>query len=62
METTTVGELRQALKNYPDNWQVIFGCEELEFYRVKRRGEGLVQIEFNQVIYSSNEKIIATSI
>jgi predicted secreted protein len=47
METTTVGELRQALKNYPDNWQVIFGCEELEFYRVKRRGEGLVQIEFN---------------
>lgn len=62
MKTTTVGELRQALKNYPDNWQVIFGCEELEFYRTKRRGEELVQIEFNQTVYSFNGEIIITSV
>lgn len=50
MNTTTVGELREALKYYADDWQVIFGCKELEFYRTKQRGEKLVQIEFNQTV------------
>ena len=58
MKTTTVGELREALKVFPDDWQVIFGCEELEFYRTKARGEKLVQIEFNQIVYSVGDKII----
>lgn len=58
MKTTTVGELREALKIFPDDWQVIFGCEELEFCRTKKRGEKLVQIEFNQTVYSVGGKII----
>ena len=35
--------------------QVIFGCEELEFYRTKKRGEKLVQIEFNQSVGATED-------
>ena len=55
MKITTVGELREALKGYPDDWQVIFGCEELEFYRAKTRGPTLVQIEFNQSVSATSD-------
>jgi len=55
MTTTTVGDLRRALEVFPDDWQVIFGCQELEFYRTKTRGEKLVQIEFNQTVYTNDE-------
>ena len=58
MKITTVGELRAALKPFPDDWQVIFGCEELEFHRTKARGEKLVQIEFNRIIYAEGDEII----
>jgi hypothetical protein len=47
----TIGELKEKLKGLPDDYQIIFGCEELEFYRLKIRGEKLVQVEFNQNIY-----------
>jgi hypothetical protein len=55
MKKTTVKDLRDALDVYPDDWQVIFGCEELEFYRVKKRGDKLVQIEFNQTVSATSD-------
>jgi hypothetical protein len=58
MKKITVGELREALKIFPDDWQVIFGCAELEFYRTKARGEKLVQIEFSQTVYATGNSII----
>lgn len=58
MTHMTVGELKSHFEGIPNDWQVIFGCEELEFYRVKQRGERLVQIEFNQTVYTSDGKII----
>jgi len=44
----TVGELRRRLASCSDNDEIIFGCEELQFNRVKPRGDKLIQIEFNQ--------------
>lgn len=58
MKTTTVGELRKALAAYPDDWQVIFGCRELEFYRTKQRDTKLIQIEFNQTVYAREDGTI----
>jgi hypothetical protein len=58
MSTITVGELQEALKVFPSDWKVIFGCEELEFYRTKARGEKLVQIEFNKSVYVEDGKIV----
>lgn len=55
MRTLTIGELRKSLELYPDDWQVIFGCEDLEFYRTKQRGDKLVQIEFNQSFTRNSE-------
>lgn len=45
----SVRELRDALAPYPDDWELTFGG--LEFYRVKTRGENLVQIEFSQLVF-----------
>ena len=47
----TIGELRDELENWPEGDEIIFGCEELEFYRFKKRGSDTVQLEFNQTIY-----------
>ena len=44
----TVGELIEQLKGYPTNTLVDFSG--LDFYRVKQRGDLLVQIEFKQVV------------
>jgi hypothetical protein len=47
----TVAELIESLKVYPGGAQVIFGGHPgLDFYRVDKRGEDLVQIEFNQTV------------
>jgi hypothetical protein len=43
-----LGELRERLKLYPDECEVTFGSGNLQFYRVKPRGENLIQIEFSQ--------------
>lgn len=47
----TVGQLREALAMFTDDSVVIFGPDTqnnaLQFYRVKKRDEKLVQIEFN---------------
>jgi hypothetical protein len=47
----TIGELRDELEDWPEGDEIIFGCEELEFYRFKKRGADTVQLEFNQTIY-----------
>lgn len=48
----TVGELRDQLNHYSDDTEISFGCTvaavPLVFYRVKTRGEKLVQIELNE--------------
>ncbi len=44
-----LGRLREHLKLFPDNYEVMFGNGNLEFYRTKLRGENLVQIEFSQL-------------
>ena len=35
----TIGELKDELEDWPDNSEIIFGCQELEFYRFKKRGD-----------------------
>ncbi len=51
----TIGELKDTLKGWPDDYEIFFGCPELEFYRLKQRGDKLVQLEFSQNIYKDNE-------
>lgn len=47
----TVGDLRDALAEYPDDAEVIFGnvhaAGTLMFSRFKSRGENLLQMEFD---------------
>lgn len=49
----TVGELREQLSGYSEDTEITFGCTldavPLIFYRVKTRGEKLVQIELNEL-------------
>ena len=48
----TVGELRQALADYPDEAGLYFGYGDLSFYRVQQQaaaGRTLVQIEFKDI-------------
>jgi hypothetical protein len=46
----TIGELRDELDEWPESFEIIFGCPELEFYRLKKRAGDLLQLEFNQTI------------
>ncbi|WP_432347916.1 hypothetical protein WMC41_09910 [Shinella yambaruensis] len=52
VSTITVGELRAMLREYRDHVEITFGATlngtPLEFYRVKSRGDDLVQIELNE--------------
>jgi hypothetical protein len=48
----TVGEFKDMLSKFEDDAKLIAGG--LTFYRLKIRGENLVQIEFNQVVYVDN--------
>lgn len=54
MKNLTVGDLRRHLEGYSDETEIHF--EELTFHRVKRRGDNLVQIEFNEAIVGGDEK------
>ena len=47
----TIGELRDELEGWPDSYEIILGCEELEFDRFKTRGVDTVQLEFDQTVY-----------
>lgn len=49
---TTVGELRRDLAAYSDDDELFLSG--LSYYRLKHRGEGLVQLEFNEAVYRLN--------
>ena len=42
----TVGKLKKMLSKIPDSTEIIFGSQEFIVARFKRRGENLLQIEF----------------
>lgn len=54
--TTDLGTLLDQLEGLPRETQISFGG--LDFYRVKRRGPDLVQIEFNQSVYRTAEDLL----
>jgi hypothetical protein len=58
-DTITVGELRDHLKLFDNDYKLYFGNGNLHFYRTKVRGDKLVQIEFNELtdLYSPQEWI-----
>ena len=45
----TIGELKEQLSSYPDNYTLDFSG--LEVYHLKQRGETHVQLEFSQQVY-----------
>jgi len=45
----SVKEFKRHIDGLPDNAKLIFGTGNLAFYRVKRRGDDLYQIEFNEL-------------
>jgi hypothetical protein len=51
----TVAELKKHLETWPDDMEILFGAEPgLDFYRVKQRGEKLLQVEFSQSVYNDS--------
>jgi hypothetical protein len=56
--TMTVGLLIDLLKSYPPDDELQFSG--LTFFQLKRRGPGLVQMEFNEVVYRDDQgKLVA---
>ena len=53
MPDITVGELIEQLKIFPPDAQLCFN--ELDFNRLKSRGDKLVQVEFCQQVYKNEE-------
>jgi hypothetical protein len=51
----TVGDLRRHLADWPDDMELIFSDYGLDFYRFKKRGDNLLQLEFNQTISRDKE-------
>lgn len=51
--TITVGQLKEELALYSDDTELSFSG--LEFYRLKMRGDKLVQVEFNQSVYLNDK-------
>ena len=51
----TVGELRRHLEGIPDDARIIFGCDSLQFYRIKPRGSDYYQIEFSQSVWDDDK-------
>lgn len=56
LHTIDVGTLLDQLNGLPRDTRISFGG--LDFYRVKRRGPNLVQIEFNQSVYRTAEDLL----
>ena len=52
----TVGELIQQLSVFDKDAEVSFSG--LDFYRLKLRGEKLLQVEFNQSVYRNSEGLV----
>jgi hypothetical protein len=53
----TVGELRKALLDYPDDTKLYFGYGDLSYHRIRSHGghPALLQLEFNE-IYDTQKK------
>ncbi len=49
----TVGDLKRQLDSYPESAELHMGG--LQFYRLKRRGDDLVQLEFGQQVYRDQD-------
>ena len=47
-KTKTVGDLKKDLSIYPDDMELYF--EGFEYYRVKQRGDNILQIELNEKV------------
>ncbi len=51
----TISELIEHLKVFDPEAKLTFGNDDkLTFYRTKRKGERLVQIEFNEVVLATD--------
>lgn len=50
-ELMTVGELKDRLNGFANDTKIFFGCKSLRFYRLKIRGEKILQLEFSQTVY-----------
>jgi hypothetical protein len=46
----TVGEFKKMLEGWPDDFELTFSGQ-LEVSRLKKRGDNLVDVEFNQTVY-----------
>lgn len=51
----TVGDLRRHLADWPDDMELIFSDDGLNFYRFKKRGDNLLQMEFDLTISRDKE-------
>ncbi len=49
----SVGELKELLRIWPDDYMVYIGG--LSVYRMKQRGDKIVQMEFNQQVWHDHE-------
>lgn len=54
----TVGELKERLAAFSDDCLISFGHDDLAFYRLKMRGEKLVQVEFDQSVYRDAKGVL----
>lgn len=54
----TVGELKERLTAFSDDCLISFGHDDLAFYRLKMRGENLVQVEFDQVVRRDEKGVL----
>ncbi|ECC3465318.1 hypothetical protein AA471_22160 [Salmonella enterica subsp. enterica] len=52
----TVGILLDLLQSYPRDTLLYFSS--LDFYRLKWRGENLLQVEFNQLVYRNSDGLV----
>ena len=52
----TIKDLKNQLSAYEDDCEVDFSG--LDFYRLKKRGDKLVQVEFNQQVYRTGEGLV----
>jgi hypothetical protein len=52
----TVGELKRELEGWSDDMVLHMGG--LTFYRMKQRGEKLLQMEFNQTVYLDGNGVV----
>lgn len=54
-KSMSIKEFKKEIAGLPDNAEIIFGTGDLSFNRVKRRGDNLYQIEFNEVYEITHE-------